>query len=75
MHFAFFQKIPRTNRMSTFFFFFYKSYRIIIQKFSYSLNDAFSKKLPLFILKYFLSYLPISPLGQDMTQGQFLSGV
>ena len=23
----------------------------------------------------FLSYLPTSPLGQDMTQGQFLSGV
>ena len=22
-----------------------------------------------------LSYLPTSPLGQDMTQGQFLSGV
>ena len=23
----------------------------------------------------FLSYLPTPPLGQDMTQGQFLSGV
>ena len=25
--------------------------------------------------KKVLSYLPIPPLGQDMTQGQFLSGV
>ena len=26
-------------------------------------------------LQYCLSYLPTPPLGQDMTQGQFLSGV
>ena len=25
--------------------------------------------------KFSLSYLPTPPLGQDMTQGQFLSGV
>ena len=29
----------------------------------------------LFNAKSHLSYLPTSPLGQDMTQGQFLSGV
>ena len=27
------------------------------------------------ILRDLLSYLPTPPLGQDMTQGQFLSGV
>ena len=27
------------------------------------------------IKHYTLSYLPTPPLGQDMTQGQFLSGV
>ena len=32
----------------------------------------------MFILSFiyiYLSYLPTPPLGQDMTQGQFLSGV
>ena len=26
-------------------------------------------------IKYFYPYLPTPPLGQDITQGQFLSGV
>ena len=30
---------------------------------------------PTILLMYYLSYLPTPPLGQDMTQGQFLSGV
>ena len=31
--------------------------------------------LTILFFKMFWSYLPTSPLGQDMTQGQFLSGV
>ena len=40
-------------------------------------NLAFLKVLKkgFIIIKSALSYLPIPPLGQDMTQGQFLSGV
>ena len=34
-----------------------------------------SENCEFYILAVFLSYLPTPPLGQDMTQGQFLSGV
>ena len=39
-----------------------------------SVTFTTSEKLPE-LMSHALSYLPTPPLGQDMTQGQFLSGV
>ena len=41
-----------------------------------TINHSTSAHLQLVIFTIvYLSYLPSPPLGQDMTQGQFLSGV
>ena len=47
----------------------YEKEKNICKKRSVSNNDKSIKK------KHLIPYLPTPPLGQDMTQGRFLSGV
>ena len=47
---------------------------ISISKFTLKRKSIWHLSVNIYII-YLLSYLPTPPLGQDMTQGQFLSGV
>ena len=48
---------------------------VVIVLLIFMFSEMFPVALISFSLFFFLSYLPTPPLGQDMTQGQFLSGV